>query len=63
MGCNCGGTSSANASGASSSMSSFTASTNSGYIVYRADGSMITVDSETAARIEVSKSGGSYRKA
>lgn len=62
MGCNCGGTSSANASSASS-MSSFTASTNAGYIVYRPDGSTVTVDSETAARMEVSKSGGSYRKA
>jgi hypothetical protein len=44
-------------------MSSFTASTGGGYIVYRADGSTVTVDSEVAARMEVSKSGGSYRKA
>lgn len=60
--CGCNGAS-ASTSGTSSSMSSFSASAGSGYIVYRPDGSTKTVSSEAEARMAVSASGGSYRKA
>lgn len=59
--CGCNSTS-ASTSGTASSMSSFSASANSGYIVYRADGSTKEVSTEAEARMAVSASGGSYRK-
>jgi len=60
--CNCGSNSSANTSGTSTSMSSFSASSG-GYIVYRPDGSTKTVSTEADARMAVAASGGTYRKA
>lgn len=60
--CNCGGAST-NTSGTSTSMSSFSASSGGGYVVYRPDGSQKTVSSESEARMAVAASGGTYRKA
>lgn len=59
MGCNCGGTSTTAAAGP---MMSHAAAPNT-YIVYRSDGTTVEVQSETAARMEVTKAGGgSWRK-
>lgn len=62
--CNCGGASSPNVSGTSTSLSSFSASGGgNGYIVYRPDGSTKNVSTESEARMAVAASGGTYRKA
>lgn len=57
--CNCGGSSTPAAPGPS--MSSFGASGNK-WIVYRADGTTAEFDSEPAARMEVTRTGGSMRR-